>query len=128
MQLVFDPAVAISWLLFLALFPMAYIWLRRAWRIFQEKDYSEVALKKGLPPDRPGKYARTAGLINLCAGGIALWIVVGVPLYIATGMLIGPFPRYESWSALAGITIWGKLLADFLLSRYAHPFRPVEKK
>jgi len=80
MQLVFDPAVAISWLLFLALFPMAFIWLRRAWRIIRKKDYSEVALKKGLPPDQPEKYARLAGLINLFDEGIALLIVVGVPL------------------------------------------------
>ena len=34
-------------ILFLALFPMAFFWLRRAHRIFIKKNYSEVALKKG---------------------------------------------------------------------------------
>jgi len=32
--MVFDISVALTWLLFLALFPMAFIWLRRAWRDF----------------------------------------------------------------------------------------------
>jgi hypothetical protein len=29
----FDVSVALTWILFLALFPMAFFWLRRAWRI-----------------------------------------------------------------------------------------------
>lgn len=123
MQIVFDPSIAISWLLFLALFPMAYIWLWRAFRILLRNDHSEVALRRGLPPANPKKYAFSAGLINLFAGGVAMWVGIGVPLYIATGILIGPFSSYEAWSAIGGITIWSKLIADFLLSQHAHPFR-----
>lgn len=128
MQVNFDPSIAIGWLLFLALFPMAFIWLRRAFRILIKGNHAEVALKQGLPPVNPKKYAFPAGVINLCAGVTAAWIAVGVPLYIATGILIGPFPTYETWSAIGGITIWSKLIADFLLSRHAHPYRFGKKR
>ncbi len=123
MQLAIDPSLAISWLLFLALFPMAFVWLRRAWRIFIRGEHAEVALKRGVPPDRPERYAFPAGLINLLAGAVAAWLIVGVVLYIAGGILILPSPRYENWSAIGGVTIWAKLFADFLLSRHAHPFQ-----
>ncbi len=128
MQIIFDPSIAISWLLFLALFPMAFIWLRRAFRILVGGDHSEVALKRGRPPANAKPYALPAGLINLFAGGVAAWIIIGVPLYVAFGILIGPFPSYETWSTIGGITIWSKLIADFLLSRHAHPFYPARKK
>ena len=51
-----------------------------------------------------------------------MWIVVGVPIWIATGLVIGPFQHYEDWSALAGSTIWMKIFADYIVSRQAHPF------
>ncbi len=123
MQLIFDATTVITWLLFLALFPLSFFWLRRARRILIDKNYSEVALKRGLPPENPAKFALIAGLINLIAGGIAVWIIVGVPFYIATGIEIGPFTAYQDWSAVGGVTIWSKLMADFILSRYAHPFQ-----
>jgi hypothetical protein len=50
-------SVAMTWILFLALFPIAFYWLRRAWRIIVKRDYSEVALKGGLPPPNAAKYA-----------------------------------------------------------------------
>ena len=128
MQLLFDASTVITWLLFLALFPLSFFWLRRARRIFIDKNYAEVALKRGLPPENPAKFAPISGLINLVAGGIAAWIIIGVPFYIATGIEIGPFAAYDQWSALGGITIWSKLIADFILSRYAHPFQFGSKK
>jgi amino acid transporter len=120
--MVFDVSIILTWLLFLALFPMAFIWLRRAWRIFRQKDYSEVALKKGEPPPNPRKWAKPVGLVNLIAGLILVWIIIGVPFWVATGVELGPFTRYEQWSALAGSTIWLKIIADFIISRQAHPF------
>ena len=48
--MVFDISVALTWVLFLALFPIAFFWLRRAWRILLRADYSEVAIKGGEPP------------------------------------------------------------------------------
>ena len=108
-----NASIVLTWILFLALFPMAFFWLRRAWRILVKKDYSEVALKKGEPPKNPKKYAPAAALINLAAGAMAVWTILGV---VVVGM------HYDTWSAMAGVTIWLKVCADFILSRQAHPF------
>lgn len=111
--MVFDISVAITWILFLALFPMAFFWLRRAWRIAIKKDFSEVALKHGEAPANPEKYAPYEAAINLIAGGIALAVIASVVM----GEL-----EYSTWSAIAGSTIWCKFFASFALSRHAHPF------
>ncbi|HKL26182.1 MAG TPA: hypothetical protein VJ910_08175 [Desulfuromonadales bacterium] len=124
----FNTFIVMAWILFLALFPMAFIWLRRAWRIFFRKDYSEVALKGGEPPPHPEKWAWVTGAINLVAGLVALWVIIGVPLWIGTGVLIGPFHNFNGWSAVAGSTIWLKIFADFIVSRQAHPFLLGRKK
>lgn len=117
--MVFDISIAITWLLFLALFPMAFIWLRRAWRIFIKRDYSEVALKRGEAPPNPEKWAPVAGIVNLAAGGTALVTIICVLLAI--------FP-YKTWSSIAGVTLWMKIFADFIVSRQAHPFELGRKK
>jgi hypothetical protein len=117
--MVFDISVAITWLLFLALFPMTFIWLRRAWRIFIKKDYSEVALKRGEGPANPKSWAPATGLINLLAGGTALVTILGVA---------GGFMPYKTWSAIAGSTLWIKVFADYIVSRQAHPFVLGRKK
>lgn len=121
--MVFDISIAITWILFLALFPMAFIWLRRAWRIFVKHDYSEVALKRGETPANPKKWAPATGIINLLSGSVALVAIIGV--------LFALFP-YTTWSTMAGVTLWMKFFADFIVSRQAHPFelgrKKVEKK
>jgi len=117
----FDVATALIWILYLALFPMAYYWFRRAWKIFVNKDYSEVALKNGLPPANPEKFATITGVVNILAGTAAIWIIIGVALYIPTGILIGPFDSFDGWNAYAGTTIWMKLIVDFIIKRQAHP-------
>ena len=58
----------LDWVFLLALFPVAFFWLRRVWRILVRKDFSEVALKKGLPPAQPDKYAPYELAINLVGG------------------------------------------------------------
>lgn len=114
-----DVQLVITWILFLALFPMAFIWLRRAWRIFIKQDYSEVALKHGEPPPNPKKWAPVTGFVNLAAGSVAVVTIIGV--------LLAVFP-YKTWSAMAGSTIWIKIFADFIISRQAHPFNLGKKK
>ncbi len=109
--MVFDVNVALTWILFLALFPIGFFWLRRAWRIVMQRDFSEVALKQGVPPSDPEKFAPYEMAINLVCG----IVVVGVIVSVLTGAL-----EYSSWSAIAGITIWVKFLASFALSRHAH--------
>lgn len=109
--MVFDVSVAMTWLLFLALFPITFYWLKRAWRIAVQRDLSEVALKRGASPPNPEKYAPWALLINLVAAGVLIFVIIG----IVAGSL-----EYETWSAIAGSTIWLKIILDFALSRHAH--------
>ncbi|MCP3175590.1 MAG: hypothetical protein AB7F21_01145 [Desulfuromonadales bacterium] len=110
------------WVLVLALFPMAFFWLRRAWRIFGKRDYSEVALKRGESPPRPEKWATLVGLINLAAG----LVVLGTALGALRG--VGPLQNPQSWIAVAGSTIWIKIFLDFIISRQAHPMNLGRKK
>lgn len=110
--MVFDVSVALTWILFLALFPIAFFWLRRVWRIVVKRDFSEVALKRGESPANPARYAPFAAAINLIGGIIIVFVIFGV--------VTARFD-YETWSAIAGSTIWMKFIFDFILSRQAHP-------
>ena len=110
--MVFDISVALTWILFLALFPIAFFWLRRSWRILARSDFSEVAIKRGELPANPEKFAPYAASINLVAGLSIVWVIFGV---LTGGM------EYDTWSAIAGMTLWLKFIADFILSRHAHP-------
>ncbi len=109
--MVLDISVALTWILFLALFPMAFFWLRRAWRIFAKRDFSEVALKGGEPPPNAERWAPYEFAINLLAGAAAVFVIVGV---VAAAL------PYGTWTAIAGSTIWCKIFASFALSRQAH--------
>lgn len=111
--MVFDISVAMTWVLFIALFPICFFWLRRAWRIFVRRDFADVALKRGVAPANQEKFAPYAGAINLLGGSVVAVLIIGV--------LLARFD-YATWSAGAGITIWLKIFADFILSRHAHPF------
>ena len=106
-------SLAMTWILFLALFPLAFFWLRRAWRILVKRDFSEVAIKRGeLPPD-PERWAPYEMAINAIAGVVIVFVIVWV--------VVGAMP-YENWTAIAGSTIWCKFFASFALSRHAHTF------
>lgn len=124
--MVFDISSVITWLLFLALFPLSFFWLRRAYRIFIKKNYEEVALKRGEPPSNPEKWAPATGIVNLVAGGTAFITILGVLLTFAG--IQNLFSPYSTWSSVAGVTIWFKVFADFIVSRQAHPFELGKKK
>ncbi len=109
----FDISVALTWILFLALFPIAFFWLRRVWRILFRRDYSEVALKGGMPPANAEKWAKYELAINLIAGIAIVYAIVGV---VVTGL------PYATWTAIAGSTIWCKFFASFALGWHAHAF------
>ena len=109
----FDVSVALTWILFLALFPMAFFWFRRAWRIAARRDFSEVALKRGESPPDPQRWAPYAMIINGLAGTLVSVVIV---LVVFSGI------PYETWTAIAGSTIWCKFMLDFALSRHAHGF------
>ena len=114
----FDVSVALTWVLFLALFPMAFFWLRRAWRILVRRDFSEVALKRGEPPPDAERWAHYTMLINGVAGSVVVIVIV---LVLFTGI------PYDRWTAIAGTTIWSKFFLDFALSRHAHGFASKKK-
>lgn len=102
---------AVTWIMFIGLLPLSIFWLRRAWIIGKKRDYSYVALKKGLPPNEPERYAKYSFALNLIAGLIFAIVFL---LVLFTGL------AYENWTAVAGITLWMKFLAEFILSRKAH--------
>jgi hypothetical protein len=101
-----------NWLFLLALLPVAFFWLRRAWRILYKRDYSEVALKKGHAPPNAQRYAPYEALINLIGGIVMLGVLVAVLGFQALAR--------EDWIAIAGVTLWMKIFASFALSRHAH--------
>lgn len=103
----------LNWVLYIALFPVSFFWLRRSYRIFIKKDYSEVALKRGEGPANPKRWAPFTGLSNLVGGGVAVWLIVTIPLGVYT---------FSKWIEIAGLTLWAKLLFDYIISRQAHPF------
>ena len=105
---------------FLALFPVAFFWLRRTWRILVKKDFSEVALKKGLPPPNAEKYAPYEMAINMVGGVVIVVLLVAVLGFQALAS--------EDWVAIAGVTLWVKLLASFALGRQAHGLGPAKKR
>lgn len=113
--MVFDVSVVLTWILFLALFPMAYFWWRRVYRIVIKRDFSEVALKRGVSPVNPEKFAPFEVAINMIAASIAVVVIV----FVLLGRL-----DYDSWTAIAGSTIWCKFFANFVLGRHAHPPQP----
>jgi hypothetical protein len=107
----FDASVVLTWILFLALFPMAFFWWRRVWRILVKRDFSEVALRRGESPPNPEHWAPYEMAINALAATAVSFVIVGV--------LMGALP-YSAWSAIAGTTLWCKFFASFGLGRHAH--------
>jgi small-conductance mechanosensitive channel len=114
----FDVGVALTWILYLALFPMAFFWLRRAWRVLVRRDFSEVALKRGEAPPNAERWAPYTMVINGVAGTVVVVVIVSVVLF---GL------PYDTWTAIAGTTIWSKFFLDFALSRHAHGFAAKKK-
>lgn len=98
-------------LFFLVLFPVAFFWLRRAWRIGVRRDFSEVALRKGEPPPDAARWAPYELALNLVAGGV----LVGVIVSVLMGWL-----AYQDWVAIAGSTLWMKIFLSLALARHAH--------
>ncbi|MCB1909456.1 MAG: hypothetical protein KDH15_19005 [Rhodocyclaceae bacterium] len=105
-------SLVLNWIIFLAMFPISFVWLRRAWRIVVKRDFSEVALKRGESPHNPERFAPYAAAINLVCGIVLVCVIFGV--------MVVQLP-YANWTAIAGITIWCKFFFDFILSRHAHP-------
>jgi hypothetical protein len=118
-SLLINTQVIVTWILFLALFPLAFIWLKRAYKIFIKKDYTEVALKRGEPPENPKRWAPFTGVLNLAAGLSCLWAILGVAVFA--------YP-YQKWTGIAGVTIWFKIFGDIIIKYQAHSIFSNKKK
>ncbi|MCU0969380.1 MAG: hypothetical protein MUF03_11290 [Rubrivivax sp.] len=101
-----------NWFFLLVLVPVAFFWLRRAWRILVRRDFSEVALKKGMPPPDAERYAPYEMTINLVGGVVLVSVLVAVLGFQALAR--------DDWMAIAGVTLWMKVMASFALGRHAH--------
>lgn len=109
-----------NWFFLLALFPVAFFWLRRAWRIYFRRDFSEVALKKGMPPPNAERYAPYEMAINMLGGVVIAGVLLAVLGFQALAR--------DDWMAVAGVTLWTKLMASFALARHAHGIDMGKKK
>jgi hypothetical protein len=126
---IFNSLVAVIWILFIALFPISFIWFRRAYRIIFKKDYSEVVVKKGVPPKNPKKWAPFVAILNLIAACILLLVIVKVSIFAYYYKNINFIAAtFMSWSEVAGITIWSKIIIDFIMRQQAHPMKFGRKK
>ncbi|GAB3188138.1 hypothetical protein [Hydrogenophaga aquatica] len=110
----------LDWVFLLALFPVSFFWGRRVWRILVKRDFSEVALKKGVPPAQPERYAPYELVINLIGVVVLVGVLVAVLGFQAMAR--------EDWIATAGVTLWMKIFASFALSRHAHGIDFSKKK
>lgn len=115
----FYTSLVLTWLLFIALFPVTFFWGRRAYKIFIKRDYSDVAIKKGKAPAKPKKWAPFVGLTNLAGALMAAYIIFGVVFFQF---------HYDKWSAMAGVTIWCKIFMDWIIRQQAHPIVIGKKK
>lgn len=109
----------LNWFFLLALVPIAFFWLRRAYRILFKNDYSEVALKKGVPPKDAEKYAPYEMAFCMIGGVVMVVVLVAVLGFQALSE--------DQWIAIAGSTLWIKVFASFALSRTAHGLGPKTK-
>ena len=131
--------------LYLALFPIAFVWIRLIWRVVVWRDYSGVALRKGEAPPNPQQIAPFFVGLNLIAGTVILAVIFYVPsagwamvnpevfaqaslldrfgVVVALPMLAYRdtlFGAHLDWVAIAGSTIWIKLMLGWALARHAH--------
>jgi cytochrome c biogenesis protein CcdA len=125
--MMFDVSTVMFWLLFLALFPISFTWFRRAYRILRKKDYSEVALSRGVPPPNAERYAPFTAAVNLIAGLSIAFVILSVVMFGAFGIVLLN-PDFQSWVAVAGSTLWMKIIFDFLISQQAKMFNKRQNK
>ena len=111
--------LALTWILFLALFPISFLWLRKAYRIAVKKDYSLVAMKRGVPAPNPRKFIVPEIVLHTVAALLVIYALYGV--------IVGGW-HYNEWTALAGSAIWCKILFSFVIARHAHPPKAKAKK
>lgn len=119
-----------DWFFLLALFPISFFWIRRCYRILIKRDFSEVALKKGVSPPNAERYAPYEFVINFVPAIVLMGVLVSsfLPLLWMVGDvswdLEGLILNRDDRLMFAGVTIWLKVFGSFALSRQAHGLGP----
>jgi cytochrome c biogenesis protein CcdA len=75
-------------------------------------------LSRGEPPPNAAKYAPYTAAVNLVAGLVLVFVILTVVLFVAFGIVLMN-PDFQSWVAVAGSTLWMKIIFDFMISRQA---------
>ena len=65
--------------------------------------------------------ARWKRLASFIALSCVLIIAAGIIIVFVIFGVVSASLEYETWSAIAGSTIWMKFIFDYILSRQAHP-------
>jgi len=105
--------VWIARLMFIGIFPIAGLLLRRAWRVGVRRDLRFVTDWHGATLPDPGRWARASLLIHLGTGAFLLAVAAGV---LVVGL------SFEAWASMVALAVWTYYLLQHLLARRArHP-------
>ncbi len=105
--------VWIARLMFIGIFPIAGLLLRRAWRVGVRGDLRFVTDWHGATLPDPGRWARASVLIHLGTGAFLLAVAAGV---LVVGL------SFEAWASMVALAVWTYYLLQHLLARRArHP-------
>jgi len=108
-----DWMVWIARLMFIGIFPIAGLMLRRAWRVGVRGDLRFVTDWHGATLPDPGRWARASLLIHLGTGAFLLAVAAGV---LVVGL------SFEAWASMVALAVWTYYLLQHLLARRArHP-------
>ncbi len=108
-----DWMVWIARLMFIGIFPIAGLLLRRAWRVGVRGDLRFVTDWHGATLPDPGRWARASVLIHLGTGAFLLAVGAGV---LVVGL------SFEAWASMVALAVWTYYLLQHLLARRArHP-------
>lgn len=149
-------ALVMYGILYLSLFSIVFFWLRLVRNVVLRKDYSEVALRKGASPPHPKKLAPFFVVLNSVCALILIGVILYVPVTgfalidwdvftsdaTSWGNRLGvivyiPLMVYNqaewsqgqiNWVAVAGSTIWMKIMLTWAITRHAHLKADFEKK
>jgi hypothetical protein len=53
--------------------------------------------------------------------------IAGTVMVVVIGLVLFSGIPYDTWTAIAGTTIWSKFMLDFALGRHAHGFAAKNK-
>lgn len=128
---IFNSTTAVTWILFLAMPAIAFVWWRKAFQILIKKDFSNVLLKKGESPKKNLKvWGYLIATSNFLAGGVIFFVLFKVLLFAVFYYkdLNAVHFNFDVWSEATAITIWVKFIVEFIFKQQAHPLKLGRRK